>query len=344
MSYQGVSDFRSDTVTRPTAEMRKAMAEAEVGDDVLGDDPTVQKLEELAAEKVGKEAALFVPSGTMGNTIAMIIGVGVGKEVILEEKSHIMSFECGNISRLARSVPRILPSDKGKIPLSLIEQNIHTSLREHVTQTKAIALENTHNTWGGTLLDLDYLHAVAAIARRYNLFMHLDGARVFNASAALGVDVKKIVRPFDSVMFCLSKGLCAPVGSILSGSKEFIKEARFVRKYLGGGMRQVGILAAAGIVAINKMTERLIEDHQRLKFLAERINGLPHIEIDPYTVQTNIMMIKLKTMSSNTFLEKLAAMNVWALPFNDELVRLVTHHDIDDKDIERAIAAIRQTA
>ncbi len=344
MSYKGISDFRSDTVTRPTDEMRKAMANAEVGDDVHGDDPTVQKLEELAADMIGKDAALFVPSGTMGNTIAMIIGAGEGKEVILEEKCHIMIFESGNISRIAHAVPRALPSEKGKIPLTLIQQNIHSTLRDHMTQTSAIALENTHNVWGGTVLDLDYLHTVAALARRFNLYMHLDGARIFNAAVALNVDVKKVVRPFDSVMFCLSKGLCAPVGSILAGSKEFIKEARFVRKYLGGGMRQVGILAAAGIIALEKMTKRLHEDHQHIKYLANEIADLTHIEVNPKDIQTNIMMINLKNMHSNTFLEKLKEHNVWALPFNDEQVRLVTHNEINKKDIETAIKAIRATA
>lgn len=342
MSYKGISDFRSDTVTRPTEEMRKAMYEAEVGDDVHGDDPTVNRLEELAAEKVGKEAALYVPSGTMGNTIAMVLGVGAGKEVILEEKCHIMNFEAGNVSRIARAVPRVLPSDRGKILLEVMEKNIHTTLREHMTETRAIALENTHNIWGGTLLDLDYIKDAAALARKYNLYFHLDGARVFNAAAALKTDVKEIVKYFDSVMFCLSKGLSAPVGSILAGTKEFIKEARFVRKYLGGAMRQVGIIAAAGIVAIEKMIDRLGDDHRRARQLMEKIADLEAIEINPEDVQTNMIMLKLNTMDSDTFLKKLAERNVWALPLNEEVVRIVTHKDIDDNDVERAGKAIRE--
>lgn len=344
MSFKGISDFRSDTVTRPTEEMRKAMYNAEVGDDVHGDDPTVNKLEELAAEKIGKEAALFVPSGTMGNTIAMVLGAGEGKEVILEEKCHILNFEAGNISRIAHAVPRALPSNRGKIPLDLIEQNIHTYLREHITQTKAIALENTHNIWGGAVLGLDYIKEVAALAKKYSLYLHLDGARVFNASVALKIDVKEISKHFDSLMFCLSKGLSAPVGSILTGSREFIKEARFVRKYLGGGMRQVGVIAAAGIVAMGKMIDRLEEDHRRTKRLVEKIADIKEIEVNPEEVKTNMVMVKLNAidMDSDTFLKKLAAQKVLALPINSKVVRIVTHKDIDDNDIDRAATAIRK--
>jgi threonine aldolase len=342
MSYKGFSDFRSDTVTRPTEEMRKAMYDAEVGDDVHHDDPTANKLEELAAEKVGKEAALFVPSGTMGNTIAMIVGVGQGKEVLLEEKCHIMNYEAGNISRIAHAVPRTLPSDRGKIPLDLLETNIHTSLREHITETKAIALENTHNMWGGALLGLNYIKDVTNLAKKYNLYLHLDGARVFNAATALKIDVKEIAKHVDSLMFCLSKGLSAPVGSILAGSKEFIKKARFARKYLGGGMRQVGVIAAAGIVALEKMIDRLEEDHQKAKNLVEKIADINAIEVNPEEVKTNIVMIKLNSMDSDTFLERLAEHNVLALPINSQIVRLVIHKDIDDNDVERAAAAIRQ--
>jgi threonine aldolase len=342
MSFNGYSDFRSDTVTRPTVEMRKAMYDAEVGDDVHHDDPTANKLEELAAERVGKEAALFVPSGTMGNTIAMIIGVGQGKEVLLEEKCHIINFEAGNISRLAHAVPRTLPSNRGKIALDLLESNIHTALREHITETRAIALENTHNVWGGALLDLDYIKDISNLAKKYNLYLHLDGARVFNAAIALQVDVKDIAEHFDSLMFCLSKGLSAPVGSILTGSKEFIKEARFVRKYLGGGMRQVGVIAAAGIVALEKMINRLDQDHQRAKNLVRKITGLNGIRVNPEEVETNMVMIKVDTMDTDTFLEKLAEHKVLALPIDSKTIRMVTHKDIDDHDVEMAAAAIRE--
>lgn len=342
MSYKGISDFRSDTVTRPTDEMRKAMYDAEVGDDVHHDDPTVNRLEELAAEIIGKEAALFVPSGTMGNTIALMVAVDAGKEVILEKKCHIINFEMGNISRLAHAMPRALPSDRGKIPLEVIEENVHTALREHMTATAAITLENSHNIWGGTLLDLEYLSDVQAIAKKYGLFMHLDGARVFNAAIGLGVEATEIVKHFDSVMFCLSKGLSAPVGSILAGSKDFIKEARFVRKCLGGGMRQVGVIASAGIVALETMVDRLAGDHRRVKHLAEQVADLPGVEIKMADVQTNMVMLYLSAMDSGTFIERLAEHNVWALPLNESTVRIVTHKDIDDNDIEKAVTAIRE--
>jgi len=341
MSYKGISDFRSDTVTRPTEEMRLAMYKAEVGDDVHGDDPTVNRLEDIAAEKLGKEAALFVPSGTMGNTIAMKIGAGEGKGVLLEEKSHIFNFEAGNVARVAQSLPRTLPSNKGKIPLYLIEQNIITKLREHMPETRAIALENTHNLCGGAILEPGYLAEVAAIAQKYNLHFHLDGARVFNASVALGLDVKEIVKYVDSVMFCLSKGLSAPIGSILAGSKEFIKEAREIRKFLGGGMRQVGIIAAAGIVALEKMVDRLIEDHDRARKLAQEIIDLKDINLNLEDVVTNFLLIELHNMHADEFITKLANNDVWALPFNDRLIRFVTHKDIDDNDIHRAAKVIR---
>jgi threonine aldolase len=255
----------------------------------------------------------------------------------------------GNVSRLAHAVPRPLPSNRGKIPVDVIEKNIHAALREHMTQTKAITLENTHNIWGGALLGLDYIKEVAALAKKYHLYLHLDGARVFNASTALNINVREITGYFDSVMFCLSKGLSAPVGSIsapvgsiLAGTKEFIQEARYTRKFLGGGMRQAGILAAAGIVAIEKMIGRLADDHRRARQLAEQIADLPGIEVNFNEVETNMMMVKLTTMNSETFLKKLAERNVWALPFDDETVRIVTHKDIDDNDVQQAINAIRK--
>lgn len=342
MGHQGFSDFRSDTVTRPTQEMRQAMARAEVGDDVHGDDPTVNKLEMLAAEKIGKAAALFVPSGTMGNTIAMILAVGEGKVVIMEEKCHIFNFESGNVSRLARSLPRILPSDRGKISIDLLEANIPgKALREHIPETRAIALENTHNIWGGAVLDIGYMKRVHELAQAHHLHLHLDGARIFNAAVALGVHAKEISRHCDSVMFCLSKGLAAPIGSILAGSREFIKEARKVRKYLGGGMRQVGVIAAAGIISLEKMVDRLAEDHIRAKKLVDAISHINKIDVSPENTQTNFVMIKLKTMNSSTFLKKCRRKKVLALPYTDRLVRFVTHKDIDDRDVDIAARAIR---
>ncbi|MCP4219418.1 MAG: hypothetical protein GY765_32585 [bacterium] len=342
MSYKGIADFRSDTVTRPTEEMRRAMFESEVGDDVHGDDPTVNKLEALAAEKVGKEAAMFVPSGTMGNTIAMIIGAGEGKEVLMEEKCHILNFEAGNVSRIARSVPRALPSERGKIDLDLAEKSIFATVRPYMADTRAFTLENTHNIWGGALLDTEYLEKAGALARKHKLFFHLDGARVFNASVALGVGADEIVRHFDSVMFCLSKGLAAPVGSVLAGSKEFIEEARFVRKYLGGGMRQAGIVAAAGIVALESMVPRLEDDHNRARRLAENIAEIDGLQVNAAEIETNMLMVTLRSMDAKTFLKRLAEKSVWALSLNSTTVRLVTHKDIDDVDIDRASLAIKE--
>ncbi len=317
------------------------MFEAEVGDDVLGDDPTVQKLEELAAEIMGKEAALFVPTGTMGNTIAIKLAIGEGREIILEEHSHIYNYEAGNVARIAGSLPRVLSSDSGIIPIDKIESNIHKGLRDHIPETKGIALENTHNFWGGVPIPVDYIKKVSEIAKENELHFHLDGARIFNAATALKVDVKEIAKYFDSIMFCLSKGLAAPIGSMLTGEKDFIEEARIVRKYLGGGMRQVGIVAAAGIISINTMTKRLHEDHIRAKKLAEGIVDIKEIRVDLEKVQTNFVMIHLKTMTSNDFLKKIREKKVLALPFNDKLVRFVTHNDIDDNDINLVIDTIR---
>jgi threonine aldolase len=342
MGYKGISDFRSDTVTRPTEAMRKAMYNAEVGDDVHGDDPTAIELETRAAEKLGKEAALFVPSGTMGNTIAMILAVGEGKVVLMEERCHIFNFESGNVSRLAKSLPRVLPSDRGKIPLDLLEANIPgDALREHIPEIRTIALENTHNIWGGAVLDIDYMKSVYTLAQQHRLHLHLDGARIFNAATALKVKAREIARYCDSVMFCLSKGLAAPIGSILAGSRDFIIEARKIRKYLGGGMRQVGIIAAAGLVAIDQMVSRLEEDHIRAKKLAESISEINDIEVDPMQTVTNFVMIRLKTMDSMTFLNKCSQEKVLALPYTDNLVRFVVHKDIDDQDIDTAIRTIR---
>lgn len=342
MAYKGIADFRSDTVTRPTEEMKKAMFEAELGDDVLGDDPTVIRLEELAAQKLAKEAALFVPSGTMGNTIAMKLAVGEGKGVIMEEKCHIFMFEAGNVARIAGSLPRPLASRRGEIPLESIQANIFTHLKDHIPETRAIALENTHNVWGGAILGQAYIQGVAELAQKHRLHLHLDGARVFNAAVAQGIDVKDIARYFDTVMFCLSKGLSAPIGSMLVGEKEFITEARLVRKYLGGGMRQVGILAAAGIVAIEKMVDRLKEDHLRARRLAEGVASIKGIEVNPVEAETNMVKIKVTTMDADTFLDKLTEKKIWALPLNRDTIRFVTHKDIDDRDIDRSIDAIAQ--
>ena len=292
MPYKGFSDFRSDTVTRPTEAMKQAMMNAELGDDVLGDDPTVQKLEEMSAQLLNKEAALFVPSGTMGNTIALKLAAGEGKAVIMEEKCHIFHFEAGNVARIALSLPQTLPSNRGEIPIDLLKTSINVALREHMPQTTAITLENTHNLWGGLVLSLKYMESVQGLAKEFNLHMHLDGARIFNAAVALNVAAADIAKYFNSIMFCLSKGLSSPVGSMLVGSTDFIKEARLHRKSLGGGMRQVGMLAAAGIVSITQMVDRMAEDHQRAKDLAAAIADNEGLEINLEDVQTNMIIFK----------------------------------------------------
>lgn len=340
MSYQGISDFRSDTVTRPTPEMRRVMSTAPVGDDVHGDDPTVNRLQDMAAEMTGKDAGIFVPSGTMGNTIALILGAGEGVEVIMEEKCHIFNYEAGNVSRIARALPRILPSEDGAIPLDTIRKSIHSAMRVHCPPTRAICLENTHNLHGGTVLKPEYMAKVKALAEHHNLHVHLDGARVFNAAVALDLPVAEIAAHVDTMMFCLSKGLCAPIGSVLVGDKDFIHEAVTVRKYLGGAMRQAGIVAAAGILALQSMVERLADDHRRASRLAQGLAGIPGVNVDIDTVQTNFVMLELEAMKAPQFLEALREYKVWALPFSDCTIRFCTHKDIDDADIDKAVDAI----
>jgi len=320
--------------------MRRVMSTAPVGDDVHGDDPTVNRLQDLAAEMTGKEAAIFVPSGTMGNTIALILGVGEGMEVIMEERCHIFNYEAGNVSRIARSLPRILPSEDGAIPLELLESSIHTAMRVHCPPTRAICLENTHNLHGGTVLTPEYMQQVKELADRHHLHVHLDGARVFNASVALGVPVAKIAAHVDTMMFCLSKGLCAPIGSLLVGNRELINEAISVRKYLGGAMRQAGIVAAAGILSLQTMVDRLADDHDRAARLARGLGGLPGVKVDLESVQTNFVMLELELLTAQEFLERLREHRVWALPFSDRTIRFCTHNDIDDADVDRAIDAI----
>ncbi len=336
------SDFRSDTVTKPTAEMRKAMAEAEVGDDVLGDDPTVNKLEELAAAVMGKEAALFVPSGTMGNSIAVKCWTQELDEVIIEARSHIYNMESTHMTFISRVTPRPLKSKRGAMDPEEIEKNIKIP-SVHMPRTSLICVENTHNNWGGAVVPLANLKAVKKVAERYEIKIHFDGARIFNASTASGVPVKEYAAVADSLMFCLSKGLAAPVGSILVGPGDFINYGRRVRKALGGGMRQVGILAAAGIIAITKMAGRLKEDHIKAKRLAKSISELPAVILDPDDVETDIVIFGFEhpEISVSDFLDRLKSKGVLALPVPQGL-RMVTNKDVDDRDIERAIAAFQE--
>lgn len=336
------SDFRSDTVTRPTEKMRKAMAEAVVGDDVLGDDPTVQKLESLAANIMGKEAALFVPSGTMGNSIAVKVWTRELEEVIIEARSHIYNMESTHLTFISRITPRPLASNRGAMDPQEVERNIRKP-SVHIPRTSLICVENTHNNWSGAVVPMDNLKAIREIADKHGVKIHFDGARVFNASIASGIPVKEYAAIGDSLMFCLSKGLSAPVGSMLVGSKDFIDYSRRVRKALGGGMRQVGVLAAPGIVALTEMRDRLKEDHDRAKRLALAIAELPGITLNPEHVQTNIFLFGFKhpRLSVPEFLAKLKEKRVLALATTGD-IRFVTHKDIDDEDIERAISTFRE--
>ncbi len=335
--------MRSDTVTLPTDEMREAMSNAEVGDDVYQEDPAVNRLEELAAKKLGKEAALFVPSGTMGNLIAVLTHCQRGDEVILERDSHIYYYEVGGISAVAGVIPRLIVGDKG----ILNPQDIKKTLRDenlHYPKTTLICLENTHNRAGGTIIPLKVTEQICQLAHQRNITVYLDGARIFNAAIALNIEPALLAKNVDSVMFCLSKGLSAPVGSILAGSKEFIQRARKNRKMLGGGMRQAGILAAAGIIAIENMVERLGEDHKNTRILGEGLADISGIKVDLETVQTNMAYFDLQESSMDTyqFLPKLAEYNILGLPRPPTKVRLVAHYGISEEDIYATIKAIKE--
>jgi threonine aldolase len=337
-----ISDFRSDTVTRPTEKMREAMAKAVVGDDVLGDDPTVLELEALAARIMGKEAALYVPSGTMGNSVAVKAWTHELEEVIVEARSHIFNMESTHLTFISRVTPRPITSRRGAMDPDDVEANIRMP-SVHTPQTSLICVENTHNNWSGAVPPIDNLKAIRAIAHKHGIKLHMDGARIFNASTASGVPVKEYAALADSVMFCLSKGLAAPVGSMLAGPGGFIDYARRIRKALGGGMRQVGVLAAPGIIALTEMVGRLGDDHARAQKLASAIAGLPGINLNLADVETNIIIFGFShpRISISGFLAELRKRRVLALaPFGG--IRMVTHKDIDDEDVDRAIAAFQE--
>lgn len=338
-------DLRSDTVTRPTPEMRRAMAAAEVGDDVFGEDPTVNRLQAMAAERMGKEAALFVPSGTMANLTAILAHCGRGDEVILGDKAHTFLYEAGGVAALGGVHPHPIPNQAdGSLRLEIIEAAIRPD-DPHFPVSRLICLENTHNRCGGVALTAEYTAAVGALARRHGLRVHLDGARIFNAAAALGVDARELAAPADSVTFCLSKALCAPVGSVLCGSAEFVQRARRIRKQLGGGMRQAGVLAAAGIVALETMVERLTEDHARARRLAQGLAAVPGIVLDAGTPQTNMVFLTLGEdlpLDAAQVAERLRAFGIRVHPSGRRRFRLVTHYWVDDEGVERAIDAFRK--
>ena len=345
-------DLRSDTVTQPTPEMREAMAKAEVGDDVYGEDPTINRLQELAAERMGKEAGLFVASGTMGNLIAVLAHCQRGDEVIVGKKNHTYLHEAGGISALGGVHSCQLPNQRDG---SLSLEDVGSAIRwddPHEPVTRLICLENTHNACGGVFQTPEYTRQISEFAHARGLSVHLDGARIFNAAVALdekmGVGARYIVPlltgPVDSVTFCLSKGLCAPVGSVLCGSKPFIAKAIRLRKMLGGGMRQAGILAAAGIIALEKMVDRLAEDHARARKLADGLRQVPGIVLDPGTPATNMIFLSLSAgvkWTTGEFIDKVKENGVLISDTGERRFRLVTHYWIDDEGVEKTVAAFR---
>ena len=341
-AHPNIVDLRSDTVTRPTPAMRRAMAEAEVGDDVYLEDPTVNALEARAAEIFGKQAALFVPSGCMGNLIAIKVWTHHGDEVICEERSHVNLYELASMSAIAGCMPRIARGEDGILDWAQIEAVIRPKIY-YDSQTALVCLENTHNMAGGTLYTAKQIANICNHAHAAGLKVHLDGARVFNAAVALGTQVADLARDLDSLMFCLSKGLGAPVGSMVVGSHGFIEKARIYRKMFGGGMRQVGVLAAAGRIALEESPKRLAVDHQNAQRLAEGIAQIPALHIDPKTVKTNIVIFDCKDtgMDAVQLCDALKRYGIWALDVATYSVRFVTHYDVDTQGIDRALQALR---
>ncbi len=342
---EAVVDLRSDTVTKPTPEMRRAMAEAEVGDDVYGEDPTVNQLQTRAAEIFAREAALFVPSGSMGNLIAIKVWTHHGNEVICEERAHINQYELASMSAIAGCMPRTTTAPDGILTWQLIEPLIRPKIY-YRAQTGLVALENTNNTAGGTIYPPELAEEICDRAHDAGLPAHLDGARIFNAAVALERSVAELTRKFDSVMFCLSKGLGAPVGSMLVGSREFIEKAHVYRKLFGGGMRQVGVLAAAGLVALEKSPAKLERDHQNARYLAEGLAKIPGISVDPKKVRTNIVIFDVRGTgrTAEEICAELGKRRVLAGPRDKYAIRMVTHYDADRPGIERALAALREIA
>lgn len=333
-------DLRSDTVTLPTLSMREAMYRAEVGDDVYGEDPTINRLEEKVAERLGMEAALYVVSGTMGNLVSMLSHCGRGDEVIMGHKAHTFLYEAGGISVLGGAHVRTVPNlPNGMLDPQDVEDAIRDATNPHYPLTRLVCLENTHNRCGGAVLSPQQMATVTEVARRYGLAVHLDGARVFNAAVALGIDVREIAAQVDSVQLCFSKGLSAPVGSAICGSADFIAKAHRNRKLVGGAMRQAGVLAAAAIVALDEMVDRLAEDHENARTLAEGLANIEGFEIDLDTVQSNIVIFGLSdpSVSAQCVVEKVAADGVQFNAIDATHFRAVTHYGITAEDIDTAL-------
>lgn len=337
-----IIDLRSDTVTLPTPTMREALYHAELGDDVFGEDPSTNRLEKMAADQMGKEAALLVPSGTMGNLICVLTHCARGEEVILGDKSHTFLNEAGGMSALGGIQPHTVPNQPdGTMRLEDIEAAIRGD-NIHFPRTRLICLENTHNRCNGSPLTAVYIDSVAALAKRHGLLVHLDGARIFNAAVALGVSVTELTKSVDSLIFCLSKGLSAPIGSVVCGSREFIAEALRTRKVLGGGMRQTGVIAAAGTIALEQMVDRLTEDHMNARRLAEGIAQIPGLSIDPARIKTNIIFFDLVNdrLTADEFIKQLGQKGIRLLPTGPSRFRMVTHYGINSEDIDAALVAL----
>jgi threonine aldolase len=338
-------DLRSDTVTKPTAAMRRAMAEAEVGDDVYGEDPTVNRLEQRAAEILGKEAALFVPSGTMGNTIAIKLHTSHGEEVICDARAHILDWELSMTAWFSGCLVRSIPTDDGILRWDVVKNHLRPH-GPHCAPTALIEIENTHNMAGGTVYPVDLIEDICGHAHDAGLKVHMDGARVFNAATAVGRPVREIVAKVDTVMFCLSKALGAPVGSMVAGSAEAIARGRLFRKRLGGGMRQAGVLAAAGLIALEDTPKKLAEDHGNARFLAEKLAGIRGIKVDGATVQSNIVIFDVSGtgMASAEVSAALKQRGVLINGINPRQMRAVTHYDVDRAACRRAIEALAEVA
>ena len=340
-----IVDLRSDTITQPTSEMRAVMAAADVGDDVYGEDPTINLLQEVAAARLGKQSGLFVPSGTMGNLIAVLAHCERGDEVIMGTVGHTFLFEAGGISALGGVFPHTIPNQTdGTLKLDDIQSAIRPE-DVHQPVSKLVILENTQNRCGGVILTPEYTRQVGELAHRRGLALHIDGARIFNAAVGLGVPVTELTDPAESVTFCLSKGLCAPVGSVLVGSNEFIQKAHRLRKQLGGGMRQAGILAAAGIYALEHMVERLADDHRRAKMLAKGLTDLPGIQVEIMNPPSNMVFLKVSEdlqFFTPALAEKIQAFGVKVGISGPKRFRLVTHYWIDDASVAQTIHAFQQ--
>ncbi|HEX2439679.1 MAG TPA: GntG family PLP-dependent aldolase [Methylomirabilota bacterium] len=341
-------DLRSDTLTLPTPEMREAMARAEVGDDVWGEDPTVQRLEATAAARLGKEAGLFVTSGTMGNLVSVVAHTQAGQEVVLDLDSHIYNYEVAGGTVVGHVQMRPVKTERGFLTPEQVQESLRPA-NIHIPPTGLVCLENTHNRHGGTCSSPEEIAAVAAVAHGAGVAVHIDGARLFNAAVALKRDVREFTDPVDSATFCLSKGLSAPVGSVVCGSRAFIERARRVRKMVGGGMRQAGVIAAAGLIALERMVDRLADDHAHARTLAEALAAMPGITVDLASVQTNIVILRIdrgdrarSVAATEELVKGCAARKVKIHAMGPSAIRCVTHKDVDAEDIRRAVDAFRE--